>query len=620
MSLDVFLHDLHFDMDRTRPPDWEVDWEDAPLAYKLYRGLPAVPLSAEIPLTLEGRETPVKPVLREIGHLLWYTFGLSQLSQSFFTSDTDDQAAGLSQSCRRFAPSGGGLYSSELYVYLKLDDVPAGVYHYDAAHHRLVLLREGRFDAYLDRSLGGRCEMSACFAAVFVSAMFWKNFFKYHNLSYRLQGLDAGVLIGQLLEAAKRFGFAAGVYFQFLDQAVNHLIGLAKEEESVYAVIPLSEEPAGAWFGSGKTGDGTGPTAAQLCGELPVVRHHHYVRSRRMAAYPMLVRMNEASLLESAGAFRQVGEGRSACGEGQAAALPQVRRLSYDLASASRKRYSPGMDFALGKVSRQQLAELFQETMASFLYQNDLDEEQESGQRESRVCLHGCLYNVEGIPNGAYRYDSAAHALRQIRPGDQRARLQLGTPSDVVNLFQVPLCLHVSGDRGHLKAELGYRGYRIQQMEAGMLVQRLLLAASALGLGGHPLLAFDAGLCDELYRITPQGKTSLIQIAVGPYRHRPRLRGGAARLAIGGKRIRPPLHGRGGRFASFPHDFTANNDHSRTGHEGGGDTAMGRKRDTAKVHGARDHPTGDAKRDQIHRNRRSHNLHEDRRLEDSDRE
>ena len=73
--------------------------------------------------------------------------------------------------------------------------------------------------------------------------MFWKNFFKYNNFSYRLQGLDAGVLIGQLLEVAKRFGFETGVYFQFLDRAVNHFLGLSEKEESVYAVIPLSVEP-----------------------------------------------------------------------------------------------------------------------------------------------------------------------------------------------------------------------------------------------------------------------------------------------------------------------------------------------------------------------------------------
>jgi nitroreductase len=96
---------------------------------------------------------------------------------------------------------------------------------------------------------------------------------------------------------------------------------------------------------------------------------------------------------------------------------------------------------------------------------------------------------------------------------------------DNVNLLQIPLCLHVAGDRESFRTALGYRGYRIQQMEAGMLVQRLLLAASALGMGGHPLLGFDANLSDEIYKMEPLGKTSLIQIPIGPYRHRPWLKG-----------------------------------------------------------------------------------------------
>lgn len=92
-------------------------------------------------------------------------------------------------------------------------------------------------------------------------------------------------------------------------------------------------------------------------------------------------------------------------------------------------------------------------------------------------------------------------------------------------MFQVPLCLHVAGDKNHFKTEMGYRGYRIQQMEAGMLVQRNLLVASALGFGGHPLLGFDANICDEIYKLSPQGKTSLIQIPTGTYRDRPWLSG-----------------------------------------------------------------------------------------------
>jgi SagB-type dehydrogenase family enzyme len=214
------------------------------------------------------------------------------------------------------------LYPNELYLYLKIEDSPVGVYHYDVAHHRLVLLREGNFDSYIARAIGNRCDVSACFGTVFVSTMFWKNFFKYNNFSYRLQGLDAGVVIGQLLEVAKRFGFSSGVYFQFLDRAINHLVGLSEQEESVYAVIPLSVEPT-IWSTNGREIDGIG-SAIELCRELTPIQPYHYVRSRRIKEYPMLTKLNEASMLDSTQSFRLIdGKERINC-EGKAEALPLV--------------------------------------------------------------------------------------------------------------------------------------------------------------------------------------------------------------------------------------------------------------------------------------------------------
>ncbi|OAT73739.1 SagB family peptide dehydrogenase [Parageobacillus thermoglucosidasius] len=522
MKLDTFLHHLHFDIDKIMPPDWEVDWEDAPLPYKLYRNLPVIPLSSEVPLTFEGREAPGKLDLEEIGHFLWYVFGLTQFCQLAFSMGPTEQAENLMHLYRRFVPSGGALYPNELYVYLKMEDVSEGVYHYDVAHHRLVLLREGNFDSYLTRALGNRCDVSACFGIVFVSTMFWKNFFKYNNFAYRLQGLDAGVLIGQLLEVAKQFGFASTVYFQFLDRAINYLLGLSEQEESVYAVIALSVESSITWFANDNNLE-ENVSATELCRELPAVQHHYYIRSRRIIDYPMLRKMNEASMLESSRSFRQIKRKKKDTCRVQAVVLPCVKRLSYDLASVCQKRYSLGMDFVLGKVSQEQLATLLQEATLFFTYRNDLDGEYEKP--PSRVSLYGCFYNVEDVPNGAYYYDSAVHALERIRSGDYRHYLQYGMSMDNVNLFQVPLCLHVLGDRDHLQMELGYRGYRIQQMEAGMLVQRLLLVASAMGMGGHPLLGFDVNLCDKLYKIDSRWKTSLIQIPIGHYRPRAWLKG-----------------------------------------------------------------------------------------------
>ncbi|RAV22870.1 SagB family peptide dehydrogenase [Paenibacillus contaminans] len=525
MSLEKFLYNLHFDVAKTKPPDLAVDWEDSPLPYKLYRGLPEMPLSPDVPLSLDGTaHESGKTGLREIGHFLWYAFGLSQLSQSVVGYSDGD--AGLMQMYRRFAPSGGALYPNEIYMYLKAAELPEGIYHYNAAHHRLVLLREGAFDAYLTSALGGRCKVSDCFGLVFVSTMFWKNFFKYNHFAYRLQGLDAGALLGQMLETAKRFGFETGVMYRFLDRPINHLIGLSEREECVYAVVPLSTKPWADLIND--DGSHVEPArVSELCSELPALYRRQYVRSVKVGVSPLLTRMNEAAILDSMGTppasidgqtrfIRQYGE----------TPLPSAERLHYDLASVSRRRYSPNGDFVLSKVSREQLALLLRETITSYSYANDLDKRDRDHPHLNRVSLFCCTHNVDGLPDGAYGYDGVAHSLLLMRQGDHRLKLQLGMTADNVNLLQVPLCFHVAGDRGHLRRSLGFRGYRIQQMEAGMLLQRLLLTASAIGMAGHPLLGYDAMLSDEIYRMPTQGITGLIQVPVGAYRQGPRLTGG----------------------------------------------------------------------------------------------
>lgn len=515
MKLDQFLKDLQFDIERANQENWEPNWEDAPLTYKLYQGMPVVPLSGEVPLSLADNKPPARLGIEGIGHFLWYAYGMTQVSESFFSDDGDPV-----HTFRRHAPSGGGLYPNELYVYLKIEDLPEGIYHYDPAHHRLGLLRAGNFDSYISTALGDRCEISSCFGTAFISTMFWKNFFKYNNFSYRLQGLDAGVLMGQLLAAAKRFGFATGVYFQYLDSAINHLLGLSEEEESVYSIIPLSVEMTN-WSVSG-VASRQNITSAELKRELNPIEFKRYERSKKVLKFPKLLALNKASVLESTNSFSRVFNPSRDIEESLQISLPRTESLAFDLAEVSKKRTSPEMDFIMSRVSQQQLASLLKESMSSFSYRNDLDEIY--CRQEPRVSVYGCFYNVEGIANGAYFYNHAEHSLQEIQQGDHRLRLQTGLSIDNVNLMQVPICLHIAGNQDFLREELGYRGYRILQMEAGMLLQNLLLTASALGLGGHPLLGFDASKTDELYRM--QGETSLIQIPIGSFRPRAWLKGG----------------------------------------------------------------------------------------------
>ncbi|WP_349409936.1 SagB family peptide dehydrogenase [Pseudalkalibacillus sp. SCS-8] len=492
MNLDEFLYKLHYDIDHVSPPDWEVDWNDAPLPYKLYQNLPTIPLSSEVPLKLEPSEKEL--TLEDFGAFLWYVYGLNHVSQTVYP-----ETEGVMQALRRFVPSGGGLYPNELYVYVKMECLARGIYHYDVAHHRLVLLREGNFDDYLEKALGNQCDLSSCFGTVFISTMFWKNFFKYNNFSYRLQGLDAGAIIGQIEEAAKRCRYETKVCYQYLDRAVNHLLGLNEQEESVYAVIPIGNEPIAPSSGDEHI------TANRLCQELEPIAPEHYIHSKTVLEFPKITKMNEAAMLEEH-IVQPSDEKREPNHEG-GLPLPHVERLDYDFAEACHNRHSPGMDFTMGTVTQDQLGTLFKGVIHS-----------------SNLSIYGCFYNVEGLEDGTYKYEPETHSLHQIKKGDFRTHLQSGMSAHNLNLYQTPICLHIVGSKHAHKDALGYRGYRIQQMEAGIILQKMLLRASALRMNGHPLLGFNVKLCDELYGFQ-KDETCLIQVPIGPSQARISLRG-----------------------------------------------------------------------------------------------
>jgi SagB-type dehydrogenase family enzyme len=538
-DLRQFLYALHFDTDKVKPSAWQPDWKDAPLSFKLYReNLAVFPLPLDVPVKLpalaaananqaDEAASSNLPDLRTFGHFLWYTYGITQVSRSVALKEGEwSEDWGPAEWYHRAVPSGGGLYPNEIYVYLKLPGMPAGIYHYDAAHHRLILLREGRFDEYVDRALGGRCRTADAFAVLFISVYFWKNFFKYYLFSYRLQGLDTGVLLGQLREAAARFGFTPHVFGQFLDRALNHLLGLAEEVESVYAVVPLAAGRCRSvlvW----RTEESC--TAQQLIRELPSLTLPHYIRSRNISPYPLLLRMHQASLQEETAAFHaDRGEERDQeRGERDepepfpVIPLPSVPETEMDLADLTRKRYSPETDFVFRSISLADLSSLLRSASAPAGF-CDLD----AGSDLVRFCrgqlICGTFSGVEGLESGAYRYDAQTHSLKLLRSGDHREWLQYGMLMPNVNMMLVPTCFHIAGDRGHCLDIWGARGYRLQQMEAGMRTQRLLLAAAAHGWGGRPLLSFDAEAMDDLYRLPRRGQTALIQVPAGPYRFRAR--------------------------------------------------------------------------------------------------
>lgn len=506
-----FFHDLQFNIDAVRPPDLEVNWDDVPAPFKLYRNLPTISLPC-VPNPVGDAVGRGEPTLGEISRLLRHTYGLTQSAHTYAQSDElETSDVQTFEVLRRYVPSGGALYPCELYVYLKVAQVEQGLYHYDAAHHRLDCLRVGNFDSFIEAAIGESVKIASTYAVVFVSTLYYKNFFKYHNFSYRLHGLDTGVVLGQFLEYVKHTGHSAAVCYQFLDDALNHLLGIHEQDETLYAVLPLSTRPLVL------TDVDLRPLTAssELIEQINPISAVYHQSSKGTGDALDLVAANRQMKFDSTRLFRiWPRTGVSFNVSLPRHSLPKVEPFHFPFSQACRHRSSVGGDFVFGSITECDLSTLLKHSVEALQYTSDI------APKESPppISLALCAFNVSSLAPGAYGYDASTHSLVMMRPGDCRMELAEGLSMMTVNLFQTAICLHLVGDFKAYLQELGPRGYRILQMETGILLQRMLLTASALGFSGHPLLGFDAYQADDLYGFDHETRTCLIEVPVGRYR------------------------------------------------------------------------------------------------------
>ncbi|MBI1902497.1 MAG: SagB/ThcOx family dehydrogenase [Planctomycetia bacterium] len=101
---------------------------------------------------------------------------------------------------------------------------------------------------------------------------------------------------------------------------------------------------------------------------------------------------------------------------------------------------------------------------------------------------------------GVYQYAAQQHALRRILGGDVRSRLQAAA-LDQSCVGEAPLCLVVTVDVAKTASKYGDRAERYCLLEAGHVAQNVLLQATAMGLAGVPVGAFDDWKVAELVHL-----------------------------------------------------------------------------------------------------------------------
>ncbi|MGX7828477.1 nitroreductase family protein [Actinokineospora sp. 24-640] len=484
------------------PPGRRVDWSRAPWPVKVYSGGDRVPLGVGDPLSDSSGDSSGD----RLGGLLWLAFGVSRVrfdpAGGLPPTPANPRPAHPRYLCRRPIPSGGGMYPTEVYV------LRGGrVHHYDPYRHELVDLRHPAPHAALRDALGLPAGSALPPELLVITNRPAKNYAKYGDFAARLGMVDAGVALGRAVRLGQAAYDRVDLRVDFADADLNALLGLDGAEETALAVLglgaPADADPAPA--------SGTARPPATL------------ERSTVVTPSPRFDALRTD-------AYRGTPE---AVPFGPKPTPPTSTSSVAPDRDAMLRRTSNGRLFTgrpVGKAVLTAVLAYAADAVGLLRWASD-------GLLGGGVEVCVAVHNVDGVPRGWYRRDLSG------TPGETARELQAALFAETVNLDLAAFTVHVVADTGHEGAGhegaghegaghdgaghggaghewagRGARGYREQQLAIGAAVDAVTLAAAATGLGGHPVLGFDAPRVDRAYGLDGTGRGTHAQVSVGAVR------------------------------------------------------------------------------------------------------
>jgi len=449
-----------------RTGDHRLDWDSKPFPFKIYPDAPvvALPRTFELPGVDTLGALGAAPVasathltLEALAALLYLGAGVTKKltypggAEVFF----------------RAAPSTGALYQTEVYVVAgAVAGLAPGVYHFAPGEFVLRRLREGDVRAALAEA-AAEPALARRAATLALTAIFWRNTWKYRARAWRHLYWDSGTMLANLTAVGRTLGLAPRVLTGFVDAAVNALLGLDADREAALELLALGPEGAPA------------PPAAVT----EPVAYRALPLSPREVDYPELRAMQAASALEDAAAvvaWRASAPPPPRASRAEPRPLPPPRTAAERGLGETIQRRGSTRRFAPRALTAEELATVL------WWATRPVEADVPWGFVDPYLLVHA----VEGVPAGAWRYWTDRHALELIRAGEFRRESAflcleqaLGGDAAAVIYFLAPL------DR--LLAHYGNRGYRLANLEAGLVGGRAYLAAYGQRFGATGLTFYD---------------------------------------------------------------------------------------------------------------------------------
>lgn len=163
--------------------------------------------------------------LAEAGQLLWAAQGV--------TSPTGERAA----------PSAGALYPLELYLSAgRVTDLPAGVYAYVPAGHRLSFHADGDRGSRLAKAALDQRFVAESAAVLVIAAEYARTAARYGGRAERYVHIEVGHAAQNVYLQAVALGLATVVVGAFDDDAISEALALPAEV-ALLALMPIGRPP-----------------------------------------------------------------------------------------------------------------------------------------------------------------------------------------------------------------------------------------------------------------------------------------------------------------------------------------------------------------------------------------
>lgn len=535
------------------PVDFVPDWADGPRKTKHYPGTdrlplpagPAYPAQATVERGLLSPGAGGGPAfdLGLLGGLLRDSYGLVGRRLGV-QANTDLNALPFYPLANwsRGTASGGGLYPVSVYwISGPSAPVPPGVHYYSARHHALRRLLTGDVTGVVREALGEGAPGPETDQFLVLGVKYWQNSFKYNSFSFHAVSMDVGALLGTWRMWAGARGTALEPALWFDEERLARLLGVAGEEEGIFAVVPLpwTGEEAGtrpAYGAESRTGDGTGAPAGRddprgLAAALPAppppgvsVPHRDLERSRRVITFDALTAMHRAT---AAGATARpapgalAGAAAPAPAPGRAeAALPERAPLARDVRGALRARRSSFGRFA---AERPLDGAHLTACLAAAAGGSRLGGDAAAAGADGLVKLYALVNHVAGVAPGTYEYvpEGDSGALRCVSAEPPGAFLQENYFLANYNLEQAAAVLVPTVRTHSVLDAVGDRGYRLVNALIGGVAQATYTAAAALDVGCGVALGFDNIAYRERFELLETDEMPLLIMMLGHERRGP---------------------------------------------------------------------------------------------------